>query len=195
LASTLRERHQRGRQAPVRVGTPAAAGARERGSGRRLPAAPDAVEANLSEGPGERSKVATGTVLLVEDEPSMRLLCRVNLELAGFAVIEAENGAEGLESARTPGIDLVLLDVMLPDIGGHEVARRLAERPAPAVVFLSARASSDDLRIGYQVGAVDYITKPFDPLALSTRVSEILGRIRRGESEQYRLARLAELEG
>jgi DNA-binding response OmpR family regulator len=133
-------------------------------------------------------------VLVVEDESSMRFLCRVNLEMAGFDVVEAETGAEALERADDETVDLVLLDVMLPDIGGHEVARRLSDAEGPAVAFLSARASREDLRAGFELGAVDYITKPFDPIALGSRVGEILERIERGESEQFRLARLAELE-
>jgi DNA-binding response OmpR family regulator len=125
----------------------------------------------------------------------MRFLCRVNLELAGYEVVEAENGAQALEHAQSGDIDLVLLDVMLPDIGGHEVARRLEDSSGPAIAFLSARASHEDLRAGFELGAVDYITKPFDPIALAPRVGEILERIERGESERFRLARLAELEG
>ena len=136
-------------------------------------------------------------VLVVDDEPSMRLLCSINLELAGFEVSEAADGAEALVRAKTGGFDLVLLDVMMPDIGGYEVLRQLSEdertRELP-VVFLSARTDRDDLRVGYELGAVDYVTKPFDPIALAARVDEILGRVRRGEIESYRRARLAELE-
>ena len=97
--------------------------------------------------------------------------------------------------AQAGGVDLVLLDVMMPDIGGHEVLRRLSEdertRGLP-VVFLSARTDRDDLRAAYELGAVDYVTKPFDPIALAARVDEILGRVGRGEIESYRRARLAE---
>ena len=140
-----------------------------------------------------RGRSAGATVLVVEDEPSMRFLCRVNLEMTGYEVLEAASGQEALEQVQAPGLDLVLLDVMLPDIGGHEIARRLHEAPTPAFAFVSARASREDLRAGYELGAVDYITKPFDPIELANRVREILGRIDRGESETFRLARLAEL--
>lgn len=127
----------------------------------------------------------------------MRLLCRVNLELAGYDVGEAENGTEGLARAREGGFALILLDVMMPDIGGHDVARALAEdertRDVP-VVFLSARADRDNLRLGYELGAVDYITKPFDPIELAPRVTEAIDRVERGDGERFRLERLGELE-
>lgn len=138
---------------------------------------------------------AVAKVLVVEDEPSMRFLCRVNLELTGFEVLEAGTGREALAQLEVPGLDLVLLDVMLPDVGGHEIARRLLGEATPPFAFVSARASRDDLRAGYELGAVDYIVKPFDPVALSDRVREILRRIESDESETFRLARLAELSG
>jgi DNA-binding response OmpR family regulator len=136
-------------------------------------------------------------ILIVDDEPSMRLLCSINLEMAGFDVSEAADGAEALARVQGGEFDLVLLDVMMPDIGGHEVARRLLadERTSGLpIVFLSARTDRDDLRLAYQLGAVDYVTKPFDPIALAARVEEILGRVERQEIESYRSARLAELE-
>jgi two-component system, OmpR family, response regulator len=140
---------------------------------------------------------ATGRrVLVVDDEPSIRMLCTVNLELAGFVVVEAADGAEALELAAESDFDLVLLDVMLPDIGGHEVARRLARAPRTRnvpVVFISARANRDDLRLGYEVGGLDYITKPFDPTALGIRLDEVLDRVARGEGESFRRTRLDEL--
>jgi len=135
-------------------------------------------------------------VLVVDDEASMRTLCRINLELAGFEVSEAADGAAALDRVREEDFGLILLDVMLPDMGGLEVAERLTAddrtRDVP-VAFLSARAAGEDLRRGYELGAVDYITKPFDPLELAGRVHEIVGRVERGESERFRAARLAEL--
>jgi two-component system, OmpR family, response regulator len=172
--------------------------------GSELPAGrPKLGDRPSGEVPAERHlksvKKQTGRrVLVVDDEPSMRLLCSINLRLAGFEVSEAADGTEALEQAEAEEFDLVLLDVMLPDIGGHEVARRWSanERTrALPVVFLSARTDRDDLRAGYELGAVDYITKPFDPIALAARVDEVLDRVARDESESYRRARLAELEG
>ena len=144
-----------------------------------------------------REHAARPRVLVVDDEPSMRLLCTINLRLVGFEVTEAEDGRRALEVARQEPFDLILLDVMLPDIGGYDVARRLAEedgtRHVP-VVFLSARTSNADLRRGFELGAVDYIPKPFDPIVLGEQVEQILGRVERGEADEYRLEQLAQLE-
>ena len=158
-----------------------------------------AVEPAGSAAPGdsELQDPSAHRVLVVDDEASMRTLCRINLELAGFQVSEAKDGSTALARVREQRFGLILLDVMLPDIGGHEVAERLAAddqtRDVP-VAFLSARAAREDLRRGYDLGAVDYITKPFDPLELAGRVQEIVWRVERGESERFRAARLAELE-
>ena len=119
------------------------------------------------------------TVLLVEDDPAMRLLCTYNLEAAGFRVLAAGGGQEGVELAESEKPDLVLLDVMLPDLGGFEVAQRLGAVP---IVFLSARASDADLDRGRAAGAIDYVTKPFDPVALPERLREDLEELRRGGS-------------
>jgi CheY-like chemotaxis protein len=137
-------------------------------------------------------------VLVVDDEPTIRLVCRVNLELSGYEVVEAENGKEALARAQEGGVDLILLDIMMPDVGGHDVARRLAadqRTRAVPVVFLSARADRENLRLGYELGAVDYITKPFDPTELAPRLAQALERADRGESEQFRSERLADLAG
>ena len=107
----------------------------------------------------------------------MRLLCTVNLELSGFAVVTAKNGAEGVERAAAGAFDLVLLDVMLPDLGGFDVAERLrrdARMQALPIVFLSARGSELDIERGRAAGGIDYIVKPFDPLVLPQRIAEDL---------------------
>jgi two-component system, OmpR family, response regulator len=142
-----------------------------------------------------RTADASRRILVVDDESAMRLLFNVNLRLAGFEVVEAQNATEAIELAESRDFDLVLLDVMLPDMGGNEVARRLGESPRAGrvpIVFVSARTSREDMREGYEAGAVDYITKPFDPLELAPRIEEILARAARGESDAYRNARLAE---
>jgi len=133
---------------------------------------------------GESSRVLS--VLVVEDDPSMRLLVTVNLELAGFRVTAAATGAEGLELAENEKPDVILLDVMLPDLGGFEVAERLPETP---IVFMSARTSESDLERGRGVGAIDYVTKPFDPMALPDRLREDLEEFERGGAERVRVLR------
>ena len=136
-------------------------------------------------------------VLIVEDEEAFIEALEVGLRREKFRVRVARDGSSALEMFSEAPPEIVLLDVMLPDMGGLEVAERLAAdsrtRDVP-VVFLSARASVEDLRRGYEQGAVDYITKPFDPVELADRVREIVGRVERGESERFRAERLAELE-
>src|SRR3954462_9402921 len=147
--------------------------------------------------PGERSvgvspaKPATRVrrFLVVDDEPSIRLLCRVNLAAAGMEVLEAGDGRKAIEVARTADPDLVLLDVMMPGIDGWGVAGRLAEdeqtRDLP-VIFLTARAERADRQRGYELGGGAYLLKPFDPVTLAETVDEVLDRIGRGEREQLR---------
>ena len=120
------------------------------------------------------------TVLVVEDDQSMRLLVTTTLELAGFRVAAASTGQQGLELATNEHPDVVLLDIMLPDLGGFEVAARLRDVP---VVFLSARSSESDLARGREVGAIDYVAKPFDPIALPERLREDLEELDRGGAE------------
>lgn len=120
------------------------------------------------------------SVLVVEDDPAIRLLCQVNLESDGFRVIMAGTGEEGLALAAAERPDLVLLDVMLPDGEGFDVAAKL---DVP-VVFLSARTSQDDLERGRRAGALDYVTKPFDPIGLPTRLREDLEELGRSGSAE-----------
>jgi two-component system phosphate regulon response regulator PhoB len=126
-------------------------------------------------------------VLVVDDEETMRLLCRVNLSVSGVGVLEAPDGETGLEMARREKPDLILLDVMMPGIDGWEVARRLGADPETKdipIVFLTARAGAEDRLIGEQVGAVGYVVKPFDPVELAGVVRDVLERVARGEREQ-----------
>jgi two-component system alkaline phosphatase synthesis response regulator PhoP len=128
-------------------------------------------------------------VLVVDDEVNIRLLCRVNLAASGIEVLEAEDGATGLELARSERPDLILLDVMMPGLDGWEVARKLAADPKTSeipVVFLTARAGDEDRHLGEEAGAVGYVVKPFDPVSIATVVELTLARVGRGESEALR---------
>jgi CheY-like chemotaxis protein len=104
-------------------------------------------------------------------------------------VLEAGDGREALELARKERPDLVLLDVMMPEVDGWTVARELAAdertREIP-IVFLTARAEAADRRLGEQLGGVGYLVKPFDPVTIGDYVEDVLGRIERGEREQLR---------
>ena len=128
-------------------------------------------------------------MLVVDDERSIRLLCRVNLIASGMEVMEASNGREGLELARRERPDLVLLDVMMPELDGWTVARELAAeeqtREIP-IVFLTARADPADRRLGEQLGGVGYVVKPFDPVTIGEFVEDVLTRIERGERDQLK---------
>jgi DNA-binding response OmpR family regulator len=118
-------------------------------------------------------------VLVIDDESSIRLLCRVNLRAAGMEVLEAENGDAGLEVARREQPDLVLLDVMMPGRDGWSVARELRTDPRTReipVVFLTARADPDDRHRGEKLGGAAYVVKPFDPVGIGELIDEILNR-------------------
>ncbi len=135
-------------------------------------------------------------VLVIDDEAPIRLLCRVNLEAEKMIVLEAEEGPSGLELARSERPDVILLDVMMPAMDGWEVLQRLLEDEATReipIVFLTARAELRDRARGLDLGGVDYVTKPFNPLELAPLVRGVLERVSRGEREALRRERIAEL--
>jgi len=140
--------------------------------------------------------VAKPSVLVIDDEGPIRLLCRVNLEAAGMEVHEAPDGPSGVEVARAEEPDVVLLDVMMPAMDGWEVFGELLkdERTAKIpIVFLTARAELRDQARGLELGGVDYVTKPFDPLELAPLIEDLLDRIERGAIQERRRERLDEL--
>jgi DNA-binding response OmpR family regulator len=123
-----------------------------------------------------------GTVLVVEDESRIAGLLRRTLERDGHTVIVSSGGHEALRVAAVEAIDLVILDLRLPDVPGEDVARELRrvheERPVP-ILMLTAKASERDRIAGLEAGADDYVTKPFSPREVSLRVQAILRRARR----------------
>jgi DNA-binding response OmpR family regulator len=130
----------------------------------------------------------------VDDDASIRFVCRFNLEAAGIEVAEASDGEEAIEMIRAEEVDLVLLDVMMPRLDGWQVAEALATSAAarrPPIVFLTARAEREDRRRAAELGAVGYVTKPFDPVELVESIPRILERLEQGEREQLRREVLA----
>jgi DNA-binding response OmpR family regulator len=138
------------------------------------------------------------TVLVIDDEAPIRLLCRVNLEAEGMPVLEAGDGPSGLEAARDDNPDVILLDVMMPGLDGWGVAEALLEDERTAdipIIFLTARAEFRDRARGLDIGGVDYITKPFNPVELAPLVRGLLDRLERGERDELRREKLTELRG
>ena len=132
-------------------------------------------------------------VLVIDDEAPIRLLCRVNLEAEGMAVLEASDGPSGLEAAASGKPDVILLDVMMPGLDGWGVAEALLDSEDTAsipIVFLTARAEFRDRARGLDIGGVDYITKPFNPVELAPLVRALLARLERGERDELRREKL-----
>ncbi|TDC71974.1 response regulator transcription factor [Streptomyces hainanensis] len=148
----------------------------------------------------EAGPATGGNLLVVDDEPTVRGLLCAALRHAGFTVAAAGTGQEALDRAREVSPDLVLLDVMLPDLDGFEVIRRLRERHGPAmtpraghvpVVFLTARDATRDKVEGLVLGGDDYVTKPFELEELIARIRAVL---RRTGGDPTALLRVADLE-
>ena len=136
------------------------------------------------------------TVLVIDDEAPIRLLCRVNLQAEGMAVLEAADGEAGLESARSDRPDVILLDVMMPGRNGWEVAEELladTRTSSIPIVFLTARAEVRDRARGIDLGGVDYVTKPFNPIELAPLVQDLVRRVETGERDELRREKFAEL--
>ena len=135
-------------------------------------------------------------VLVIDDEPPIRLLCRVNLEAEGMEVLEASDGPTGLEKARSEQPDVILLDVMMPGLDGWQVAEALLDdertRSIP-IIFLTARAEIRDRARGLDLGGIDYVTKPFNPIELAPQVRELIQRVDQGEREELRREKINEL--
>ena len=116
-------------------------------------------------------------ILIVDDEPGLRDLVRINLEHEGFGVVQAENGVLGLDAVREEHPDLVILDVMMPEMDGWETCKKLREFSQVPVLMLTARVQSQDIVTGLNSGADDYLLKPFNMDELMARVRALLRRV------------------
>jgi len=138
--------------------------------------------------PIERSR---RKVLVVDDHADIRLMCRVNLQLEGYEVIEAADGQEGLDQIRSERPDVVLLDIMMPGIDGWQVLETVKGDPTLAgipIVVLTARVQRDDEIRGWSAGASEYLPKPFNPATLT----QVVNRTVRGEDDGGRRQRALE---
>jgi DNA-binding response OmpR family regulator len=146
------------------------------------------------------------TVLVVEDDAVVAETLTLYLQRAGFDVVVARDGMSGLRLARERGVALVVLDLMIPAMSGHEVCRRLRAESAVPILMLTARASEDDRVAGLELGADDYVCKPFSPREVVARVQALLRRssaepsappapLRVGRLEVDLFARQARLDG
>ena len=116
------------------------------------------------------------TVLIADDEAHIRDVVQYALEREGYRVVTAADGAEALARVRGGGIDLVVLDILMPELDGLAVCRRLREEHAIPIIFLSSRAEEVDRVLGLELGGDDYVVKPFSPRELATRVKVVLRR-------------------
>ncbi|NLE99350.1 MAG: response regulator transcription factor [Anaerolineales bacterium] len=131
-------------------------------------------------------------ILVVDDEPRMTRFIRMNLDLEGFRVIEAHTGMEALEKVRVHLPDLVIMDVMMPEMDGFETLRMLREVSTVPVIMLTVRADEEDKVRGLELGADDYVTKPFGPRELVSRVRAVLRRTRGPASPDEAIVRIDE---
>jgi two-component system response regulator RegX3 len=135
----------------------------------------------------------TGRVLVVDDDPGIREVVSYALRREGFTVSEAADGEEGLEIAKRNGLDVVILDVMLPGISGVDLCRALRAESGVPIIMLTAKDSEVDRVLGLELGADDYVTKPFSMVELVSRVRAILRRRELDRSEGGTARRLGGL--
>ena len=128
--------------------------------------------------------MAKGRILVVDDEIYIVHILDFSLGMEGYEVVTALDGEQALEKARSEKPDLIVLDIMMPKLDGYETCKRLKADPATKevpVILLSAKGRNVDQKVGFEVGADDYITKPFSPRKLVERINAILGH---GTSQQ-----------
>jgi len=138
-------------------------------------------------GAGQPGRQRLGRVLLVEDEQDVAELIRYNLTKEGYDVVLSGNGNEALRLAREHRPDVLLLDIMVPQLNGWEVCRRIKKDPELAaipVIMVSGRVEEGDKVLGFEVGADDYVTKPFSPRELIARIRAVLRRGRQADARE-----------
>jgi two-component system OmpR family response regulator len=127
-------------------------------------------------------------VLIADDEPNIREVISFALERAGFATVTARNGTEAMQQVRRGPVDLIVLDIGMPEMDGLEVCRQIRKTSEVPILFLSARDEEIDRVLGLEIGGDDYVTKPFSARELVARVNVILKRSRGGEKRPAALS-------
>jgi DNA-binding response OmpR family regulator len=128
------------------------------------------------------------SILIIEDEDSIRKFVKINLDRAGFDVKEAASGEEGIDIAKKEHFDIVVLDIMLPGMDGFEVCKVLRnEYPHLGIIMLTAKSQDIDKIMGLEYGTDDYMTKPFNPMELVLRVKSLARRMDKSESDDQPL--------
>ncbi len=116
-------------------------------------------------------------ILIIDDEPQIVEICRDYLKVAGYETVTASNGVQGLSLARREKPDLIVLDLMMPEMDGLDVTREIRRESDVPIIMLTARVEETDKLIGLELGADDYITKPFSPRELVARIRVVLRRV------------------
>jgi two-component system OmpR family response regulator len=127
-------------------------------------------------------------VLIADDEPNIREVISFALERAGYATVTARNGSEALQQVRRGPVDLIVLDIGMPEMDGLEVCRQIRKTSEVPILFLSARDEEIDRILGLEIGGDDYVTKPFSTRELVARINVILKRARGGEKRPQALS-------
>lgn len=144
------------------------------------------------------SIIVTNKILVAEDDPDIQEILKLYLENAGFTVIRAENGLEAYEKAEQEQPDLALVDIMMPGLNGYELTKRIRKTSRMPILILSAMNADSDKILGLEIGADDYITKPFNPLEVVARIKSNLRRSyeldRENETAKEEMIRVGALE-
>ena len=128
------------------------------------------------------------SILVIEDEDSIRKFVKINLDRAGFDVKEAASGEDGIDIARKENIDIVVLDIMLPGIDGYEVCKILRkEYPHLGIIMLTAKSQDIDKIMGLEYGTDDYMSKPFNPMELVLRVKSLARRMEKANEDEQQI--------
>ncbi|MDF2938543.1 MAG: LuxR family transcriptional regulator [Paenibacillaceae bacterium] len=130
-----------------------------------------------------RGEIMGKTVLIVDDEKEIRELLRLYIEKDGYSVIQAENGLEALKQAAAARIDLAVIDIMMPELDGYQLIKGLRARSKLPIIVVSAKTQNHEKILGLDLGADDYVTKPFDPLEVLARIKAQLRRYDGGAAD------------